>query len=235
MSRPAKPARSAERQRLAEAIEGYREATTDLDRARQAEEKLFDEILATREEIDAAAKALDEAIAARPQALVSATLGEPAAEGPSASDCEKRLAGLRKKLAEKREARRLVEAEAARVTDAVRMAATALDAATSSAIAADPSVAALKAEFITSACRMLRLAQVLRTAGVSMGAIEAHGLRTWIGDAAAPVGERAFFDDPTWLAAIAALREDADALLPGLPPDDPDEAGDGGEDRVAAA
>jgi hypothetical protein len=36
--------------------------------------------------------------------------------------------------------------------------------------------------------------------------------------------------DPDWVSASAALREDADAALPGLPPDEPDaDVVDGGQ------
>jgi hypothetical protein len=57
----------------------------------------------------------------------------------------------------------------------------------------------------------------LGQAGLTVQGAQAHGLRFVISDAAAPMGVQAFVKDPAWLAALAALREDADAQLPGLP------------------
>jgi hypothetical protein len=49
---------------------------------------------------------------------------------------------------------------------------------------------------------------------------EGHGLAFRITDAAAPIGRTAFVRDAEWAAAIAALRDDPDARLPGLPAED---------------
>jgi len=74
--------------------------------------------------------------------------------------------------------------------------------------------AAVLAEFSRCARRALRCAQILRTSGLIVRGAEGHGLAFRITDAAAPVGRSAFVHDPGWAAAIAALRDDADA-----PPD----------------
>jgi hypothetical protein len=111
-----------------------------------------------------------------------------------------------------------------------------LDTALSAAIAADPAVDALKAEFVIAGRRLLRSAQILRTAGVNMRGIEWAGLSARIGDAPAAIGMRGFWPHLTMQAAVAALRENPDHVLPAdVPPDDPDDASDGDSNRAVAA
>ena len=117
------------------------------------------------------------------------------------------------------------EAERARI--AVDARSRDLDEAVRSAVAADPTRAAVLAEYNRAARRALRCAMILRTSGMIMRGHEAHGLRFVINDAATAIDKMgtAFVPDPEWVAAVSALHSDADALLPDLPPpDDPVDA-----------
>ncbi len=236
MTKPANLARSPERKRLAEAIGWHRAAADDLARVTEAHQRLdaefFDRL---QPAVAAAQEALAEAREAAPQAIITRMLGEEPSGAATVEKAEAALAECERKLEDARKARSLLAGEAERAEAAVHSARFAHDGALTAAVCGDPAVAALKAEFVAAGHRMLRCAQVLRTAGVLMGGIGAHGLRAVIGEAAVPMGERAFFDDPEWLAAIERLRGDPDAPLPGLPPEDPpDGVGDGSQDRAAA-
>jgi hypothetical protein len=111
----------------------------------------------------------------------------------------------------------------------------ALDDAVKGVVGADPARAALVAEFDRCARPALRLAMALKTAGITPAAVDAHGQRMAVTYVPVPIGApSAFAPDPTWVAALAALREDADALFPGLPPDEDPDAGDGTAAPAAA-
>ena len=77
-------------------------------------------------------------------------------------------------------------------------------------------------EFFRSAKRALRCAQILRSAGTPVQGAQGSGLMFRITDAPTTVDKlgTAFRPDPDWISASAALREDADAPLPGLAEDD---------------
>ena len=91
--------------------------------------------------------------------------------------------------------------------------------------APDPARQAVVVEFHRAARRALRCAKALRTCGLITQGATGHGLRLTIGEAAAAMGEVAFKHDAEWLTALAALHEDPDAPLPGLP--DPEDAAGG--------
>lgn len=229
------PSRSPERQRLAAAIRRHADAVAALGRIGEAQERLeaeFFDVLVPA--VPAARAALEDARVAAPAALVDRLLGDAPGAGPSLAEAEAALAEAEKKLADGREARSLLAEEAARAETAVNSAQFAVGNAIRDAVASDPSLAALRAEFTRSARRALRCLQALFTAGHKIGAIEAHGLRFAIGEAAAAIGQKTFFHDSEWTAALAALRDDPDAALPGLPEPDPDDAGDGDSTRAAA-
>ena len=88
------------------------------------------------------------------------------------------------------------------------------------AVASDPALATLKAEYARTMARAARLWRALRAVDVTVF----------------NVVERLGGDDAEWTAALARLCEDPDAPLPGLPPDEPlDDARAGGHKRAAAA
>jgi hypothetical protein len=93
-------------------------------------------------------------------------------------------------------------------------------------------------EFFRTGRRVLQLARSIRTFGNVVTGVEAVdiGLTLRINDIAKPgSGGHAvsYTKDPSWAAAIAALREDADTRLPGLPAQDDDPAGDAGAIKAA--
>jgi hypothetical protein len=236
MSKPAAPPRSPERQRLADAIERHTAALQNHDRVTEAERKLTDEYFdVLLPAVTEAEERLAEARERAPEALVAAALGEPAPEGPSVAEAEAALAEAGRRAAECRAARALLAAETQRAEAAVNGARFGLDTALPRAVSADLARAALLAEFRRAARRALRIARAIQTSGLRLGGIEAHGMRADIGEAVVAVGQRAFRDDPEWLAAIANLRQDPDAALPGLPPEgDPDDDAGDRDDRAAA-
>jgi hypothetical protein len=218
---------------LGAAIQRHAEASAWRDHVAEAQRRLDDDYFDRRQPAVAAAeKALVEAQERAPEALVALALGEAVPDAPSVAEAEAALAEAERKLVECRAARTLLDEEAPRAQVSVDQGRFAVDVAVAAAVAADPARAALREEFVRAARRALRCAMSLRSSGLVMGGAEAHGLRFIITDAAAPVGARAFWPDAGWIVALAALRDDADAPLPGLPSDDPD-AGDG--DSCAAA
>lgn len=228
------PARSIERQRLAAAIERHRNAVVQQQRVTEALSRLDAKYWDVLEPAVAAAnEALMEAKARAPDALVSAALGEQQPDdSPSVEQAEAAFADIKRKVVEVKQARKILGEEAARAQSSVAFAQRDLDAAVKAAVEADAQVRASLTEFYRAARRMLRCAKSIRTAGLFVEGADAHGLAFVITEAAAPMGQRAFRDDPAWGAALAALRENADTVLPGLPPEDLDDVG--ARNRAAA-
>jgi hypothetical protein len=226
--------RSPERQRLADAIARHAGAAQALARVAAAQTRLTDQLYDQLEPAATAAREAFEAAQKRaPELLVAAALSEPAPAGPSVPAAEAALAAAQRAVADCRAGRQLLADEAARAAVAAKMAERALDNAVKAVVATDPARAALYDAFVSSARRALRCVAALRTAGLTIGGIEAHGVRFDFREAATAIGEHAFRHDPEWVAALAALREVADAALPGLPPDEP-EPDDAGDSRAAA-
>ena len=162
--------------------------------------------------------------------MVDTLLDEPGADNGAAgvTDAQHALADAEKAVNEARRVRSLLEQEIQHSEAETKLALHELDKAVAAVVSTDPARASVLSEFNRSARRALRCAQILRTAGLTVQGAQAHGLRFVISAAAAPMGVQAFAKDPAWLAARAALREDADAQLPGLPSaeDDPAENDD---------
>jgi hypothetical protein len=229
------PPRSPERQRLAEAIDRLAAATTRAERVaeagRRASRELFDEALPAE---SAAAEALAEARQRRPQAIVDRLLGAVPSGAPTLTEAEAALRRAEERVAETREARSLLEVEASRASDALHAEQRNLGNAVAAVVEADPARDAALIEFKMVANRALRLAMALKTAGLELRDVDGHGLRLGVADVPTPLGSSsAFRPDSAWQSALAALRKDPDAPLPGLPePVPPPDAGD--SEQVAA-
>jgi hypothetical protein len=107
-----------------------------------------------------------------------------------------------------------------------------LDNAVSVVVSSDPAKLAAVADFFRAGRHLLHLARILKTLGINARGVEAldFGLVLRIGDVVRPGsgGDASLYTpDPEWAAALAALREDAAAELPGLPAAEDADAGDG--------
>jgi hypothetical protein len=218
-----KPARTAERQRLADAVGRHRNAVEALDRVTAAlgrlEREYYDETVPAAV---AAKAALEEARQAAPAALVSRYLGDgDPGDAPSVTEAERRLAEAEREIAEARTARGMLADEAQRAQAAVDLARMALDGAIKAVVSASPELSALRAEFERARKRMSVLIGALAGAGVTTSRV------AWTDDAFVPPAE--------WTAAVAALRDDPDAVLPGLPDDPEPDHADGHRGQAAAA
>jgi hypothetical protein len=198
----------------------HRDTAREAARVEEARERtyarLFDEL---HPAVRQAQQALAEATANAPRALVDAALGdgEDRYDGPTVKESEASLRDAERALADGRQARLLLSDHATKAAIAVGEAERHVTAAVQAVVSASPARASLLAEYWRCANRALRCAQALRTSGLTMQGAQSHGLRFVISEAAAVVGEHPFKHDAEWTAALAALREDADARLPDLP------------------
>jgi hypothetical protein len=218
--------RSPERQRLADAQAVFAAAEGRVQRAGAAQDRL------SRKLIDALLPAVEEAEerlqAAReqaPRALVANLLADEPPVRSVVADAESELRRTEEAVAEARQARELLTAEAHEANLELQGARDRLDAAVRAAVRADPARDTLAVEFNRSCMRTLQLARALTAAGVSIPDVDdhEHGTFLHIGNLAqsGPVGSvSSFRSDPMWAAALAALRVDPDTELPGLPPED---------------
>ena len=221
------PPRSVERQHLADCIGRLAEAVAQADRVETARQRINDRLFDQLEPaVRSAKRALEEAADASPELLVDAVLSGGIAEDASAT-ARIALRQAEAAVEQARQARAMLGEEADRAQNAVTAARQDLDRAVSAVIAADPAKAAVITEFARCARRVLQCAQRLRMIGVNQIA-EMAGLRLIIQVAPTVSGAVAFAPDPTWASALGALRDDADAKLPGLPADD-GPAGDAAE------
>jgi len=212
------PPRTAERARLAAAIERKSDAEFQLARVGDALEKIDETIFERLEPaVRRAREDLDGAIAAAPRALVAKALGETPEAGPTVAEAEAALAAASKELADARQARSLLRDEQRHREYAVDQAGKRVDEAAKGVVASDPARQAVLDEFFRCGRRALHCAQILRTVGTPIQGAQAHGLMFRITDAPVPIDRVAFRPDPGWLSALAALREDADAAFPPLP------------------
>jgi hypothetical protein len=225
------PPRSPERERLATAISTLAQATYEVDRVEEARQKLDNRLFdVLNPAVTAAREALVEAEDSAPNALVDAVLAGGISEDATAvARIELRQAETA--VQQVREARRVLENRAAQAQIDIGNARQALDRAVAAVINADPAKKALVAEFYRSGRRTLQLARAIRTMGIIAQGVEAVdiGLTLRIGDILRPggssTGQSSFQRDPDWAAAVAALRDDADVALPGLPAEDDAPAG----------
>jgi hypothetical protein len=218
--------RSPERARLRDCIAAHTNTAREAARVEEARERtyarLFDEL---HPAVRTAQQALLVAKANAPRALVDAALGdgEDRYDGPTVKEAEASLRDAETNLADGRSAREVLSDQATKAAIRVGEAERHVTAAVQAVVSASTARASLLAEYWRCANRALRCAQALRTSGVVMQGAESHGLRFVISEAAAAVGEHPFRHDAEWLAALAALREDADARLPELPAADADD------------
>jgi len=196
---------SPERAALLAEIAKHKAAVAEHERIQAAQRRLEEEFFerlqpAVREAMDR----LQEAKRARPALLVAVALGETT-HGPDITEAERLLADAQRKVAEGREARRLVEDAAERARVAVSIARSDLDAAVTAVVSASPELAALRDSYESALQRLAEAVGALKTAG--------HRPQ-W---PPALDQKAAFEPSPEWAAALAALRESADTQLPGLP------------------
>ncbi len=218
------PPRTEARARLAACMERHAAATARAERVDAArarlDRQLFDVLLPA---VPEAEQALRAARAQAPRALVTALLGDGPPARSAVADCEVELRRAETAVEEARSARDLLDAEARHADDDLTAARHQLDGALRGAVAADPARAALEDAFVAAAKRALRLAMALKTAGIGIGNVDAHGQRLIVANVPVPLGGlTAFAPDPAWQRAIAALATDPDAEMPGLPADDDD-------------
>ena len=218
--KPTASQRMPERARLASAIERHRGAAEQLARVEAAIQKLYDDSIASRTKIAAARDALHIARHGQSEILISKALGEPAPDLPDPAEAERVLSECERQLEDGREARKHLEAEAQRARSSAGLAKDAVDRAVGDVVAIDPALVRLRAEYARTMASAARLWRSLRSAGV----LGVNNIVT-----------RLDGDDPAWIDALAALRENPDAPLPGLPPEEPlDDARAGGHKRAAA-
>jgi hypothetical protein len=221
---PPESVASLARAKLAACITAHAEAKAEADRVEEARSRTYDRLFdVLHPAVRLAKKALADAKQNAPQVLVDSVLGEPDPDIMTVADAEQLVRKAEDDLAAGREARQILSDEATKAAIAAGEAERHVTAAVQAVVQASPARAALLAEYWRCAKRALRCAQALRTSGVGMQGAEGHGLRFVISEAAAAIGEHPFKHDAEWLAALAALREDADVTLPGLPAADADD------------
>lgn len=213
-------ARLPERAKLAGAIERHADAKAVLDRIEQAIDKITADRIEDRVSISRAREALKIAATGRSEILIAAALNEDPPDLPDPDEAQVTLDAAEASLDASTHALRTLEDEAQRARSALGLTEIALARAVKAAVASDPALATLKAEYARTMARAARLWRALRAVDVAVF----------------NVVERLGGDDAEWTAALARLREDPDAVLPGLPPDEPlDDARAGGHKRAAAA
>jgi hypothetical protein len=230
------PPRSPERQKLATAISTLAQCTYEADRVEEARQKLderFFDVL--QPAVTAAREALVQAEDSAPNALVDAVLEGGISENATAV-AKINLRQAEVAVEQSRAARRVLENRAADAQVDIGNARLALDRAVQNVIQSDPAKKALMAEFFRAGRRTLLLAGIIRTMGIGATGVanDRVGLTLRISDILKPggssTGASSFQRDPSWARAVAALRDDADVALPGLPADDP--AGEAGEEAA---
>jgi hypothetical protein len=229
---PVPPPRSPERERLAVAISTLAQCTYEADRVEEARQKLderFFDVL--QPAVTAAREALTEAEELAPNALVDAVLEGGISEDATAV-AKINLRQAEVAVEQTRSARRVLENRAQDAQIDIGNARRNLDAAVAAVIQSDPAKKAVVSAFFAAGRRTLQLARAIRTMGIIAQGVEAVdiGLTLRIGDILKPggsnTGQSSFQRDPDWAAAVAALRDDADVALPGLPAEDDAPAGD---------
>ena len=213
MSKPTASARLPERARLAAAIERHDAAKAVFARIEQAIEKIKSDRIGDYTSIASARDALAVARSGRSEILISKALDEPAPDLPDIASAQATLDAAEASLDASRAALRTLEGEAQRARSTLDLAEQALKRAVAEVVAGDPTLKTLEAEFARSMARSAQLWRALRTAGVFVN----------------NVVEQIGGDDPAWISVLAVLRENPDAPLPDLPPDEPlDHARPGG-------
>jgi hypothetical protein len=221
------PPRSAERQRLADAIERHANAVAQRERVTEAQQRLdgeyFDRLQPTVAE---AHEALAEARHGAPHALVEALLADEPAGSSAVAEAEAEFRQAEAKVAEARQARSMLRDELRGREHAADQAKRAVDAAVRAVVSSDPAKQEVLREFFATGRQVLRLARVLRTMGDVVTGISADdiGLHLRIGDIAMPGDPNRclYTPNPEWLSALAGMSTDADQPLPGLPEPEPE-------------
>jgi hypothetical protein len=200
------PERSAERSRLAEAIEYL--AALDKQLARLAEARQRLDRRGREDALAVARRGLDEAKANAPSILVAKALGEPVDAAQTTATAEELLAAAQRSLAEAVTADRLLADEMRIVEDRCATARLARDSAVDAVVRASPEIAVLCARIEQRRQELYDYTWTISGAG---------------GAAVLPPGH--FWDGvlwgvdrgcgAVWKAARAALEQDADAELPG--------------------
>jgi hypothetical protein len=173
---PEAPARTPDRQRLADAIDAHRGATEAHSRGVQAIEALRDELYEKlRPELGACKERLEDARAGEPFRLTQRLLdSEPDESGGAdpVADAERALDKAQQAVDRAHEGRQLLEIELGERDRQLNMARHNLDTAVAHAISTDPLKDQLVSEFFRVGKHLLRLAQIAKTLGIRLSGVD---------------------------------------------------------------
>lgn len=213
--------RSPERARLAECIAAHADAVARLERINEALGRLNDAFFGELQPM--VRKAMDRLAEAKlnePQRFVDEFLGEAQAGGaPSLADAEKALREAESAVEHARQARKLLAEEAVRAERSVAFAESRLNEAVDAAACAEsaallPHFAKCLQQLAEAAAPLLSLPSTVMPPNVS----------GWHSGGGVNIRIECDKPDPAVAAWLAALREDTDTVLPGLPPPEPSDA-----------
>jgi chromosome segregation ATPase len=201
------PPRSPEREQLAEAIARRDTATKHLKRIQAAHERASNTIYDLKDRVDKVIATLDEAKAGEGSYLAAVALGEADAALSPVKTAAANVEQANDLLDTARRTRDALETEIKAVERELMFADMATDERIADAVRTDPAVRQLVADFEAASKTYAELRQ-------AMTAVR----REWLPDASRSWDSiRNWPEMPTavaWKAALAALREDADAPLP---------------------
>jgi hypothetical protein len=223
LKRGTEPPRSPERQRLALAQQAHAAAMERQARVAEAQQRhdatYFGQI---RPAVARAKEALD-----APRALLDNLLGDdqPAVRS-NVADAANELAEAEAGVENARQARDMLADEASRAANSAAGAERDLTAAVNAVVATDPGKQAVVDELRRARRRFLQMQRILMTLGHGVDRFAAEdiglGLRIYALSEPGNMGSSLFTPDGAWRMALAALREDAESQLPGLPEPQPE-------------
>jgi chromosome segregation ATPase len=201
------PPRTPEREQLAEAIARRDTATKQLARIQAAHERASDTVYELKDGVDKAIATLNEAKAGEGSYLAAVALGEADVALSPVKTAAANVEQANDQLGTARRTRAALEAEIKVVERELMFADMALDERIADAVRADPAVRQLVTDFEVASKTYAELRQ-------AMTAVRCE----WLPDASRSWDSiRNWPEMPTvatWKAALAALRENADAPLP---------------------
>ncbi len=220
MSKPTASQRLPERARLAAVIERHADAAEQLARVEAAIQKISDDRVNDRVAISRAREALKIAATGRSEIIIANALGEEPPDLPDPEEAQAMLDKAEASLDASRYASQVLDGEQRQAKFSLDLAERALNRAVNEVVASDPALAALRAEFERTRAHLSEVIGALLGSGNEVSRI------AWT--------EAAFVPDRAWTDALTRLREDPDAELPGLPPNEPDDAHRGSDNKRAA-
>lgn len=201
------PPRTPEREALAAAIERRDAAANRLAAIKTAQERAMNSVFDLKDAVDKAIAALDEAKADESRQLVEAFIGGDTAVVSPVKSAAAAVEEANARLATARQMRAALEQEEKTAENDLMWAKNKLDGAVGDAVRADPALRQLVADFEAANKTCIELRQALSTLQrewLPSEAVRWDSIHPWSEMPAAVA----------WKAALAALREDADAPLP---------------------